>query len=251
MASTVYATTKIVELFSHDLTITVKISRKDGMRFMNQKEAKRADVEKAIEWLKRFLEYMYARRKYDKTVRYAKLSIKALEKQIERPCKEDNILACYNCKSGEYLVNQDENWNSFCGQCGQKLDIEDIEYNSDYSRHMREVLKEDNEQWNDEDFRTTSKEKALENLRKLLDESKLNILENLIGYPRETLETLHYAIEALEKELKSHSKYTDAYIEQVIADINLCRMVLKGKWFPKAVFEGKWIPANDSPKEER
>lgn len=35
---------------------------------------------------------------------------------------DENVLACQNCKSGEYLYNEDGNRNSFCGQCGKAID---------------------------------------------------------------------------------------------------------------------------------
>lgn len=36
-----------------------------------------------------------------------------------------SILSCPNCGSGEYLHNQDEAENTFCGQCGQAILWED------------------------------------------------------------------------------------------------------------------------------
>ena len=41
------------------------------------------------------------------------------------PEGEKSILACPNCGSGEYLHNQDEAENTFCGQCGQAILWED------------------------------------------------------------------------------------------------------------------------------
>ncbi len=38
------------------------------------------------------------------------------------PDGNENVLACQNCKSGEYLYNEDGNRNSFCGQCGKAID---------------------------------------------------------------------------------------------------------------------------------
>ena len=38
------------------------------------------------------------------------------------PGGDENVLACQNCKSGEYLYNEDGNRNSFCGQCGKAID---------------------------------------------------------------------------------------------------------------------------------
>lgn len=38
------------------------------------------------------------------------------------PEGNENVLACQNCKSGEYLYNEDGNRNSFCGQCGKAID---------------------------------------------------------------------------------------------------------------------------------
>lgn len=37
------------------------------------------------------------------------------------PDGDENVLACQNCKSGEYLYNEDGNRNSFCGQCGKAM----------------------------------------------------------------------------------------------------------------------------------
>ena len=37
------------------------------------------------------------------------------------PDGDENVLACQNCKSGEYLYNEDGNRNSFCGQCGKAI----------------------------------------------------------------------------------------------------------------------------------
>ena len=41
------------------------------------------------------------------------------------PDGDKSILACPNCGSGEYLHNQDEAENTFCGQCGQAIKWED------------------------------------------------------------------------------------------------------------------------------
>lgn len=41
------------------------------------------------------------------------------------PDGDKSILACPNCGSGEYLHNQDEAENAFCGQCGQAILWED------------------------------------------------------------------------------------------------------------------------------
>lgn len=41
------------------------------------------------------------------------------------PDGDKSILACPNCGSGEYLHNQDEAENTFCGQCGQAILWED------------------------------------------------------------------------------------------------------------------------------
>ena len=38
------------------------------------------------------------------------------------PGGNENVLACQNCKSGEYLYNEDGNRNNFCGQCGKAID---------------------------------------------------------------------------------------------------------------------------------
>lgn len=38
------------------------------------------------------------------------------------PDGDPHILACVRCGSGEYLVNWDGNRNTYCGQCGQKID---------------------------------------------------------------------------------------------------------------------------------
>jgi ribosomal protein S27AE len=41
------------------------------------------------------------------------------------PDGDKSILSCPNCGSGEYLHNQDEAENTFCGQCGQAILWED------------------------------------------------------------------------------------------------------------------------------
>lgn len=38
------------------------------------------------------------------------------------PDGDPHILACVRCGSGEYLTNWDGNRNTYCGQCGQKID---------------------------------------------------------------------------------------------------------------------------------
>lgn len=38
------------------------------------------------------------------------------------PDGDPHILACVRCGSGEYLTNWDGNLNTYCGQCGQKID---------------------------------------------------------------------------------------------------------------------------------
>ena len=38
------------------------------------------------------------------------------------PYIDDNILACPQCGSGEYLNNEDGAENNYCGQCGQRID---------------------------------------------------------------------------------------------------------------------------------
>lgn len=38
------------------------------------------------------------------------------------PDGDPHILACARCGSGEYLYNEDGNRNTYCGQCGQKID---------------------------------------------------------------------------------------------------------------------------------
>lgn len=43
---------------------------------------------------------------------------------------------CPNCRSGEYLYNEDGNANNYCGQCGCKLDW-DNRYNEDTGRVER------------------------------------------------------------------------------------------------------------------
>lgn len=41
------------------------------------------------------------------------------------PDGDKYILACPNCGSGEYLHNQDEVENAYCGKCGQAIKWED------------------------------------------------------------------------------------------------------------------------------
>lgn len=42
-------------------------------------------------------------------------------KESPYPDGDPNVLACPNCKSGEYLHNEDGSRNSFCGQCGKAI----------------------------------------------------------------------------------------------------------------------------------
>ena len=42
-------------------------------------------------------------------------------KESPYPDRDRGILACPNCKSGEYLHNEDGNENRFCGQCGKAI----------------------------------------------------------------------------------------------------------------------------------
>lgn len=51
----------------------------------------------------------------------------ALYKQMKGkpyPDGDRGIVACPNCKSGEYLYNEDGNRNEYCGQCGKRVDWE-------------------------------------------------------------------------------------------------------------------------------
>lgn len=41
---------------------------------------------------------------------------------INNPFAEDGIISCQYCGSGEYLFNEDGNRNSYCGQCGTRID---------------------------------------------------------------------------------------------------------------------------------
>ena len=43
-------------------------------------------------------------------------------KERPYPDRDRNILACPNCKSGEYLHSEDGNLNSYCGQCGKAIE---------------------------------------------------------------------------------------------------------------------------------
>ena len=54
-------------------------------------------------------------------------------RNIEDKVLEEEGVApfCPCCGSGEYLYNEDENRNEYCGQCGIKLDWSDIEDNYD------------------------------------------------------------------------------------------------------------------------
>lgn len=40
------------------------------------------------------------------------------------PDGDEHILACPNCGSGEYLLNQDGAENAYCGKCGQAIEWE-------------------------------------------------------------------------------------------------------------------------------
>lgn len=42
------------------------------------------------------------------------------------PFAEEDILACQCCGSGEYLYNEDGNRNSYCGQCGIRIDWPEV-----------------------------------------------------------------------------------------------------------------------------
>lgn len=41
---------------------------------------------------------------------------------INNPFVEEGIIDCQYCGSGEYLYNEDGNQNSYCGQCGTRID---------------------------------------------------------------------------------------------------------------------------------
>lgn len=41
---------------------------------------------------------------------------------INNPFAEESIISCQCCGSGEYLYNEDGNRNSYCGQCGTRID---------------------------------------------------------------------------------------------------------------------------------
>lgn len=54
----------------------------------------------------------------------------ALRLRIPRspfPDGDKSIMSCPNCGSGEYLHNQDEAENAFCGQCGQAIDWAEVD----------------------------------------------------------------------------------------------------------------------------
>ena len=53
-----------------------------------------------------------------------KIIVAAQKSKAEKlfPEGETDIVACPRCGSGEYLHNEDKNQNTYCGQCGQKLD---------------------------------------------------------------------------------------------------------------------------------
>lgn len=42
-------------------------------------------------------------------------------KESPYPDGDEDVLACPNCGSGEYLHNEDGNRNRFCGQCGKAI----------------------------------------------------------------------------------------------------------------------------------
>ena len=54
-------------------------------------------------------------------------AISALEKQIpKKPIEEQGISPrCPYCESANYLTNEDEEDNKFCGNCGQAIDWRD------------------------------------------------------------------------------------------------------------------------------
>lgn len=48
---------------------------------------------------------------------------------INNPFAEEGIIACQCCDSGEYLYNEDGNCNSYCGNCGARIDWPEIKMN--------------------------------------------------------------------------------------------------------------------------
>lgn len=53
------------------------------------------------------------------------MDITALEYMVPKvphPDGDKNIVACWRCVSGEFLCNWDGTPNTFCGQCGQRID---------------------------------------------------------------------------------------------------------------------------------
>lgn len=53
----------------------------------------------------------------------SRLGAEALEmRNAKSPYPDENVIACANCGSGEYLYNEDGNENRFCGLCGQAID---------------------------------------------------------------------------------------------------------------------------------
>ena len=75
----------------------------------------------AIKNLKNIVEYWTYR---PTEIEAAELSISALEKQIpKKPIEEQGIAPrCPYCENANYLTNEDEEVNNYCGNCGQAID---------------------------------------------------------------------------------------------------------------------------------
>ena len=61
------------------------------------------------------------------------------------PDGDENVLACQNCKSGEYLYNEDGNRCCFCGWCGQAIDWNAETFKA--AGQMKPVLKYPGSKW--------------------------------------------------------------------------------------------------------
>lgn len=87
---------------------------KRGVSLASEKPEENKEAIEELKFILEVLEFLY----------YRNIEDKVLEEEGVAPF-------CPCCGSGEYLHNEDENRNEYCGQCGIKLDWSDIEDNYD------------------------------------------------------------------------------------------------------------------------
>lgn len=56
------------------------------------------------------------------TCMIARDAVSKLMKKSPYPDGDKSIYVCACCGSGEYLFNEDGNYNRYCGNCGQAID---------------------------------------------------------------------------------------------------------------------------------